>query len=410
MNPPLDDRGTQADAELRRATACNDNGNADDGRTVGAVGDWGTLSRSAPAKAARGEEAVRFLALLGDGVPPHWLIEVRALAGDGRPVKRQWFQQAHRAGAVDWCLARAEEGFDVYVGVQPRRLPGGGSAAVGALVTLYADLDCGEGKAHASKTQALERLNQLALLGLSPAMLVDSGRGLHAYWPLREPLHPQRGREAWHGTMKALAVALDADGAVCDPPRILRVPGTFNLKDAASPKPVRVITYDPTRRLTLLDFEDLLPVYDDARDAPRERRHVPLVRLASKRLRDVIAAAGLNVLQKCDAAGDVRALVITGPCPVCPGWPHQEAPPRAGTAHIVPSSGTLRCKRARCAAGADATGLLPSGEARGIPFSRWPRLLGVVLVRDERERPAPSGLGSSLPRVPTLPQLPRLSR
>ena len=85
----------------------------------------------------------------------------------------------------------------------------GGAAAVAALVALYADLDCGPSKHLPDKASALCQLERIAGLGLRSAVLVDSGNGLHAYWPLREPLD-RDGRAAWQEAMRALAHALRA--------------------------------------------------------------------------------------------------------------------------------------------------------------------------------------------------------
>ena len=56
--------------------------------------------------------------------------------------------------------------------------------------SLFVDLDCGEGKAYPNKRSAVEALNSflnsVGLDALGAPWLVDSGGGVHAYWPLTD--------------------------------------------------------------------------------------------------------------------------------------------------------------------------------------------------------------------------------
>jgi Rne/Rng family ribonuclease len=82
--------------------------------------------------------------------------------------------------------------------------------------------------------------------GLPPASAtVRSGGGLHVYWISDRPLTPEEWRPFAFG-LKALAQAhkLKNDlGVIADSARVLRVPGTFNMKQAA-PRPVRLLTLE----------------------------------------------------------------------------------------------------------------------------------------------------------------------
>jgi hypothetical protein len=199
--------------------------------------------------------------------------------------------------------------------------------------------------------------------------------------------------------MRAIACALDADPSVTDLPRILRVPGTVNWKCPGTPEPVRLLHLDTVRRFTLLDFDGLpeLPRFEEQRAV-----HIPITS-AGSRVVAAIRAAGWRVHEKRDASGRLVALVLDEPCPCCPGRPTQAEPARRGTAHVAPRSGSLRCKRALCAAGADATGQTADGEARGLSLDQWSArfapMAGAV-------GPAPD----SPFRLPTLARLPSLRR
>ena len=366
-----------------------------DSRRHRAVGDWGIRTRPA-------EQARRLLRVLTDGLRPELLLELRAFRRDPARVLQRWFGLRQIEAAAKWCMTTAEAGFDVYAAVQPRAAREGGASAVAVIVSLYADLDCGPGKRLPDKSAALARLRSFALLGLSPAVLVDSGHGYHAYWPLREPLDSDE-RPAWQRVMRAIACALDADPSVTDLPRILRVPGTVNWKSPETPEPVRLLHLDAVRRFTLLDFDGLpeLPRRDEQRAV-----HIPITS-AGTRVIAAIRAAGGRVHEKRDAFGKVVALVLDEPCPCCPGRPLQAEPSRGGTAHVAPRSGALRCKRALCKAGAAATGQTADGEARGLSLEQWsarfaPAAIATVL--------APRSIVTAPSHLPTLARLPSLRR
>jgi hypothetical protein len=101
----------------------------------------------------------------------------------------------------------------------------------------------------------------------SPSAIVGSGGGIHIYWISDVALTPEEWRPYAEG-LKALAAQ---DGLVCDlgvttdAARILRVPGTFNHKEA-TPRPcqlfnVPLVMYDfPTQLTHLTQITPLSPV------------------------------------------------------------------------------------------------------------------------------------------------------
>lgn len=115
--------------------------------------------------------------------------------------------------------------------------------------SLWVDIDCGEGKAAEGKGYATKPEGVIALktfcktLGLPKPYLVDSGRGLHAYWQFSEAISNQR----WHPMARAFKTAALRLKLIIDPSRtadaasILRIPGTFNNKDTDNPLPVTFI-------------------------------------------------------------------------------------------------------------------------------------------------------------------------
>ena len=152
---------------------------------------------------------------------------------------------------------------------------------VSSLKAIWLDIDCGESKAipnpvtgvpegYATQQEAMSSLMAFVrLVGLPKPVLVDSGRGLHVYWPFTEAV----SRQEWEpiaSRLKELCKTheLRVDGAVFEAARILRVPGTFNLK-GEEPAEVRVLLEgEPT---SVQEIKDILGVRESvlADSSPR---------------------------------------------------------------------------------------------------------------------------------------------
>lgn len=121
------------------------------------------------------------------------------------------------------------------------------------LKAFWLDIDCGEAKAEVNQktgrpdgyvdqaTGMKELIKFCNLIGLPQPIVVDSGRGLHVYWPLTESV----SRNTWEPVakrFKELCVKQNfyVDPAVFETARVLRIPGTFNFKENP-PLPVSVI-------------------------------------------------------------------------------------------------------------------------------------------------------------------------
>ena len=138
------------------------------------------------------------------------------------------------------------------------------------LRAFWLDIDCGELKAeinpktgrpegYVDQTTGLQALKQFCnLIGLPKPIIVNSGRGIHVYWPLTRDV----SREEWEpvaSRLRELCVLhnFHIDGKVFEVARILRIPGTFNFKDDP-PTPVEIISDAPP--VDYEAFRDLLGV------------------------------------------------------------------------------------------------------------------------------------------------------
>ena len=127
------------------------------------------------------------------------------------------------------------------------------------LRSFFLDLDCGTGKPYVDQPAAAQAVAIfLQATGLPSPTLVNSGGGLHVYWPLTEDV-PAIVWQAHAKSLKRLCAQhnLHADPAVtADAARILRIPGTQNFKNGMS-RPVQIIASGIA--VSLADFTKLLP-------------------------------------------------------------------------------------------------------------------------------------------------------
>lgn len=119
------------------------------------------------------------------------------------------------------------------------------SANVVAIKALFFDVDCGPGKAYETKNDAVgalqDFLQQTGLNALGTPWLLDSGGGVHGYFPFEEALCPDDWRpiaEAFKRTAARLGFKIDMT-VTADAARVLRMPGTLNYKYAPA-RPVRI--------------------------------------------------------------------------------------------------------------------------------------------------------------------------
>lgn len=214
---------------------------------------------------------------------------------------------------------------------------------------LFFDLDVGssEGKYH-SQADAIAGLKTFVAEAQLPRPLIaSSGGGLHVYWPLVESVKSDDWREL-ATKLKTLAAhhKLLADPMrTTDTASVLRVPGTFNLKDRTNPRPVRLLfdravptpvadmlrhldaaliragrptASDPLERRQIRPFEDMLGSNIQVQAGPPVG--FPALVAACKQLRHVVAAKGkvseplwyamLGLVRYCDK-GDAAAHYIS---------------------------------------------------------------------------------------------------
>lgn len=200
-------------------------------------------------------DAPRFLDVICKGIVngAGLYLEFRLLQDGKKPI--QTFDTLPLNG-ISWermqTLNRA--GWNIHFGVCPRKRKGGEKKDVCSVPALWVDVD---GKDFSSgKEEALKKFDTLPP-HLYPSVIVDSGNGYHAYWLLKEAetLKNEADIRRVEGYAKGLAQHLRGDHTH-DVSRVMRLPGTLNMKNPSNPLPCHIVHFEPGRRFILSDFDD----------------------------------------------------------------------------------------------------------------------------------------------------------
>jgi putative DNA primase/helicase len=168
------------------------------------------------------------------------------------PDKRsRWFRDI--AAAAEFVLKA--HGSDVYVGVGlsgADRGPGlrCASEEIAGICGFWADLDL-RSDAHDNKALPATIQDALSIIpvAMPPTIVIDTGNGAHAWWIFKEPYifdgdedHQAVASQVarWHTLLRLTASSLGwSYDRLSDLARVLRIPGTRNLKDPAKPEGCR---------------------------------------------------------------------------------------------------------------------------------------------------------------------------
>jgi hypothetical protein len=164
------------------------------------------------------------------------------------------------------------EGYNAYFALGTFDQAGSRKAPnVKQLRSFFLDLDCGPTKDYATQGEALVALRTFCKeLKLPRPTIVNSGRGIHVYWPLTAPV----SRETWVPVAEQFKRLCAKQGMRNDPAvpadaaRVLRVPGTHNHK--ADPPSLVEILGNPGIPTDFTAFCDLMGEDDAILMAPKK--------------------------------------------------------------------------------------------------------------------------------------------
>lgn len=148
-------------------------------------------------------------------------------------VKHLWFSNGEENEAASNAIQLASEGYDVYFAMASFNAEERKHECVQAVKSLWIDIDIGEGKNYATKSDAITALQSfLGNTGLPVPLIISSGYGLHIYWLLTNDLK----YEEWKINAEKLKILCKQKGlsadikCTADGSRIFRPIGTFNFK------------------------------------------------------------------------------------------------------------------------------------------------------------------------------------
>lgn len=180
-----------------------------------------------------------------------------------RGMAHRYYQTLDEA-VVD-LQTSSDRGTDLYFSPSVYAKADRKQESVKFVKAFWLDIDCAgthNGRDYSSQEEGIEALHTfLDKTALPLPTLVNSGRGIHAYWVLQDPVEPQTWVQ-YASTLKSLCVlhGLKADPSrTADSASLLRPVGTFNNK--ATP-PLPVLRIRQVREYTLDELNALKPTAD----------------------------------------------------------------------------------------------------------------------------------------------------
>lgn len=195
---------------------------------------------------------VKFLSVLFEKC--YGFVEIRKIRNG--QVQAEFFDLKQLSGIPIKRLGQENlDGWNIYFGVCPRNQKKGRRENVKQIPALWADVDAKEcGGDMESALRQIENLPE----SLKPSIIINSGNGYHCYWTFESPVIIKTNTDAdqIQNLNKRIAAVIGGDH-VGDLPRILRLPGTFNVKDPKNRKSCKIITFEPERKFRIENFDSL---------------------------------------------------------------------------------------------------------------------------------------------------------
>lgn len=176
-------------------------------------------------------------------------IEIRTI-DTNYPVTSYWIPTTNMMKINSTLKNIDSKKTNVYFGVCPRNVKEGKEINVNQLNCLWVDIDCKNEEEKNIKREEISNFSK------SPSAVINSGHGLHCYWILDEPYSfKEEERLDIKRIIKGLSMALGGDTKAHDLSRLLRVPGTYNIKNPDTPLEVKFEVFQPDTTYYLEDFE-----------------------------------------------------------------------------------------------------------------------------------------------------------
>ncbi|NLT46217.1 MAG: hypothetical protein GXX80_12005, partial [Thermotogaceae bacterium] len=131
-----------------------------------------------------------------------------------------------------------------------------------------------------TKEEALAAIDSFIV---RPSMIIDSGHGFHCLWLFRRAhsIGEEISLERYEAINRGIQRALKADDTA-DVSRLLRLPGSLNVKDPENPIPVTIVAHSGLR-YELEDFNCITPI-DESKESAAMNLNLSPVKVNRKRL------------------------------------------------------------------------------------------------------------------------------
>ena len=182
-----------------------------------------------------------FLDILGKDIKT---VRLRSFFPKGHPLKAtDHGKKSHADG--EWIHRMQSEGRGVYIVVNDG---GDTDSEITACRAFFCEWD---------DRPKEEQINAWKDLGLpEPTLQIDTGnKSIHNYWVLKKVIDPK----TWKPIQERLLDHADADRALKNPSRVMRLAGTYHMKDNGKQGGMTKIIYSSDNKYSYKDIEACLP-------------------------------------------------------------------------------------------------------------------------------------------------------
>jgi predicted P-loop ATPase len=182
-----------------------------------------------------------FLDILGKDIKT---VRLRSFFPKGHPLKAtDHGKKSHANG--DWIHRMQAEGRGVYIVVNDG---GDTDSEITACRAMFCEWDDRE------KSWQINAWKELGLP--EPTLQIDTGgKSIHNYWVLKKVIDPK----TWKPIQERLLDHADADRALKNPSRVMRLAGTYHMKDNGKQGGMTKIIYNSNKKYSYKDIEACLP-------------------------------------------------------------------------------------------------------------------------------------------------------
>ena len=184
-----------------------------------------------------------FLEILGKNIKT---VRLRSFFPKGHPLKaKDHGKKSHADG--DWIYRMQSEGRGVYIVVNDG---GDTDSEITACRAFFVEWD------DRPKSDQITAWKELGLP--EPSLQIDTGnKSIHNYWVLKKTIEAK----TWKPIQERLLDHADADRALKNPSRVMRLAGTYHMKDDGKCGEMTKIIFNSNKKYSYKDIEQCLPTF-----------------------------------------------------------------------------------------------------------------------------------------------------